>query len=736
MLRAMPTVNQGTAAMAGQEPLAGAGAGPSAGAGSSAGAEDEDTAAALATAGRDYGSTLWEPGPQVTASAKITGYANWLEAERGVSLRGYEELWQWSVAEPGRFWGTIWDYFGVIGHRGAGPELSGGPMPDVQWFPEATLNYAQNALRTAQTDPDRTAVVFRSEGGRRGALTYGELDREVSRVRGMLRALGVAKGDRVAAYAPNAPEALIGLLATASLGAIWSSCSPDFGARSVIDRFAQIEPKVLLAVDGYVYGGKSYDRRAEVAGIAAALPGLEAVIMIDYLAAAGGELATGRAVGGERAAGGQAAELSDLPVRVQAWDATLESDPGPGGGANGPGFEEVSFDHPLWILYSSGTTGLPKPIVHGHGGIVLEHLKALAFHQDLGPDDVFFWYTTTGWMMWNYLVGGLLVGATVVAYDGSANHPGIDALWRLVAETGVSYAGTGAPYLLACMKSGQRPAAQFDLSRLRGIGSTGSPLPPEGFRWVYEEVAGAGSDLVLGSFSGGTDLCTGFVGPCPLLPVRTGVISGRCLGARVEAYDPAGQPLIGVVGELVITRPMPSMPVGFWNDPGGRRYAASYFAEYPGVWRHGDWIMMLEDGGCVIYGRSDATLNRGGVRMGTSEFYRVVEGLAEVADSLVIDTGRLGQDGRLILYVVLADGRELDADLDRRIRSQLRTQLSPRHVPDEIHQVPGIPRTLSGKKLEVPVRRILQGTPVSEAADPDALANPEVLGFFATREQR
>ncbi len=339
---------------------------------------------------------------------------------------------------------------------------------------------------------------------------------------------------------------------------------------------------------------------------------------------------------------------------VLNWDAL----PGDGTGADAVAgsaeFEELGFDHPLWILYSSGTTGLPKPIVHGHGGIVLEHLKALSFHQDLGPGDVFFWYTTTGWMMWNYLAGSLLVGATLVSYDGSATYPDTDALWRLVAETGVSYAGTGAPYLLACMKAGLRPAEQHDLSRLRGVGSTGSPLPPEGFRWVYGEVAGPGSDVILGSFSGGTDLCTGFVGPCPLLPVRAGVIAGRCLGALVEAFDPAGQPLVGAVGELVVTRPMPSMPVGFWNDPEGSRYAASYFAHYPGVWRHGDWIMMLPDGGCVIYGRSDATLNRGGVRMGTSEFYRVVEGLPEIADSLVIDTGQLGQDGRLLLYVVLA----------------------------------------------------------------------------------
>jgi acetoacetyl-CoA synthetase len=366
---------------------------------------------------------------------------------------------------------------------------------------------------------------------------------------------------------------------------------------------------------------------------------------------------------------------------------------------------------------------------------VLEHLKAMALHQDLGAGDVFFWYTTTGWMMWNYLAGGLLVGAAVVLYDGSATHPGTDALWRLAGQTGVTYFGTGAPYLLACKKAGLRPAGEHDLSRLRGVGSTGSPLPPEGFRWVYDAVATGGEggkkDLILGSYSGGTDLCTGFVGPCPLLPVRAGVISGRCLGALVEAYDAAGQPVTGEVGELVITRPMPSMPVGFWNDPGGERYRASYFADYPGVWRHGDWIEFLPDGGCVIYGRSDATLNRGGVRMGTSEFYRIVEALPEIADSLVIDTGKLGQEGRLILYVVPAEGYQLDDDLVGRIRSALRSGLSPRHVPDEIHQVPGIPRTLSGKKLEVPVRKILLGTPVADAADPDALANPEVLPAFA-----
>jgi acetoacetyl-CoA synthetase len=469
----------------------------------------------------------------------------------------------------------------------------------------------------------------------------------------------------------------------------------------VIDRFAQITPKVLLATGRYRYGGKEFDRRPSVEAIAAALPGLAAVVMV----------------------GGEAEATPAIP-----GVATVAFDDLPGSPGEAPEYTDVPFGHPLWVLYSSGTTGLPKAIVHSHGGIVLEHLKALCLQQDLGAGDVFFWYTTTGWMMWNYLAGGLLAGAAIVAYDGSATHPGTDALWRMAAATGVTYFGTGAPYLMTCAKAGLSPGRELDLAALRGIGSTGSPLPPEGFRWVYEQV---GTGLQLGSFSGGTDLCTGFVGPSPLLPVRAGIIAGPCLGARVEAYDAAGRPVTGEVGELVITGPMPSMPTGFWNDPGGERYRASYFDAYPGVWRHGDWIMMLPDGGCVIFGRSDATLNRGGVRMGTSEFYRVVERLPEIADSLVVDTGQLGADGRLILYVVLAPGHELDDGLITRLKAGLRTELSPRHVPDEIHQVPGVPRTLSGKKLEVPVRRILLGTPVAEAADPDALANPEVLALFA-----
>ncbi len=634
-----------------------------------------------------YGQTLWEPDTKTIKNARITRYMAWLRGKHGLRFDGYEPLWHWSVTEPAAFWSTIWDYFEVLGDRTGAAVLTGDTMPDVRWFEGATLNYARNALRTAWTDPDRTAIVFSSERPVAGRLSYRQLAQQVARVARGLRSLGVQRGDRVAALVPNVPEAVIGLLATASIGAIWSSCSPDFGARSVIDRFAQIEPKVLIACDGYVYNGREFSRAEMVREVAAALPGLAAVITIG----------------------------------TPSWE-----DLGSRGGLE-PEFEEVPFSHPLWVVYSSGTTGLPKPIMHGHGGIVLEHLKAQALHQDLKPGDVFTWYTTTGWMMWNYLAGGLLNGTTIMLYDGSASYPGPDRLWRLAAEHGVTYLGVGAPYLVASMKAGLHPGAEVDLSVLRAIGSTGSPLPPEAFGWVYDEVK---RDLLLGSFSGGTDLCTGFVGPCPLLPVRAGVISGRCLGARVEAYDEDGKPVTGEVGELVLTQPMPSMPVGFFSDPGDVRYRESYFGKYPGVWRHGDWIEVLPDGGCIIYGRSDATLNRGGVRTGTSEFYRVVEAFDEVSDSLVVDTGQLGRDGRLILYVVPAPGRELGEDLAGRLRAALRAQLSPRHVPDEIHQVPGIPRTLSGKKLEVPVRKILQGTDPAKAVDRNALANPEVLGYF------
>ncbi len=673
--------------------------------------DEGSTTVGSATAGEltepGYGDVLWTPDAAVTERARITAYRRWLASERGIDVDGYDALWRWSTSHPGDFWASIWDYFDVLGERGTGPVLAGGPMPDVRWFSGGCVNYARNALRAARTDPGRVALIYRAERAERGALTYGELAAEVARVAGGLRDLGVRTGDRVAGLLPNGPHAIIALLAAASIGAIWSSCSPDFGAASVIDRFAQIEPTVLIAVDGYSYGGKDYRRGDVVRQIAAELPGLAAVVMVG----GDGVLAPDRGSQGTQ----HRPQLLD-------WYALGEA------GHAEPDYEELPFDHPLWVLYSSGTTGLPKPIVHGHGGVILEHLKTLAFHQDLGPGDVFFWYTTTGWMMWNFLAGALLVGATLVTYDGSATFPGADALWQITQQEAVTYFGVGAPYLLACTKADLAPGRDLDLSALRGLGSTGAPLPPEGYHWVYEQVK---VDLILGSFSGGTDLCTGFVGPCPLLPVRSGVIAGRCLGAKVEAFDPAGHPVVGEVGELVITEPMPSMPVGFWNDPDRTRYAGSYYADFPGVWRHGDWIKILPDGGCVIYGRSDATLNRGGVRMGTSEFYRVVEAFPEVADSLVVDTGQLGREGRLVLYVTLAPGQELDDELTGRLRRALRAKLSPRHVPDEIHAVPGIPRTLSGKKLEVPVRKILQGTPAAAAADPDSLVNPDVLVHFS-----
>jgi acetoacetyl-CoA synthetase len=675
-----------------------------------------DAEAALAAQG--YGSVLWTPDEDTVGDARVSDYARWL-ANRGVRAAAegsYGPLWEWSVSQPDEFWDSVWEYFDVRGDRGDGPALAELSMPGARWFPGATLNYAENALRHADTAPDaahasgpdsdRLAIISCSEDGRRSELTYAQLSAEVARIAAGLRELGVRKGDRVVALLPNIAETVVALLATASIGAIWSSCSPDFGTRSVVDRFAQIDPKVLIAADGYSYNGKDFDRTATVGQIAAGLPTLEAVVSIDVLGTAS-----------------RTPPAVPPGVKLLGWTAF----PGTPDHTSTLEFERVPFDHPLWVVYSSGTTGLPKPIVHGHGGIVLEHLKALALGMDIRPGERFSWYTTTGWMMWNYLVGGLLAGATIVTYDGSATYPDTSRLWELAERERISYLGVGAPYLMACQKAGLRPGDRYDLSALRGIGSTGSPLSPEGFGWVYDAVK---KDVLLGSFSGGTDVCTGFVGPSPLLPVRSGIIAGRCLGADVRAFDDDGSPVTGQVGELVVTTPMPSMPVGFWHDEDGSRYRESYFADYPGVWRHGDWIEILPDGGCVIFGRSDATLNRGGVRMGTAEFYRVVEGFGEIADSLVIDTGRLGQEGALVLFVQLVEGATLDDDLVRRIKSALRAQLSPRHIPDEFRVVPGVPRTLSGKKLEIPVRKILLGTPVSDAADPSALANPEVLGSY------
>ncbi|MEV6372673.1 acetoacetate--CoA ligase [Micromonospora sp. WP24] len=650
------------------------------------------------------GDVLWTPPADVRERSRIGAYLRWLREHRGLDFADYDALWRWSVTDLDAFWRSIWDHFEVVAHTPPTATLTGRGMPGARWFPGATLNYAENVLRMpGRLDAD-PVVIAHGQTRPPVTLTAAELREQVRRVAAGLRRLGVVEGDRVAAYAPNIPETYVLLLAAASLGAIFTSCAPEFGTRSVTDRWQQIEPTVLVAVDGYRYGAKAVDRRAEVAAIRAALPSLRHTVGIGYL------------------------DPAAVPEGAISWSELAAPTDEP------LTFTPVAFDHPLYVLYSSGTTGLPKPIVHGHGGILLEHLKMLALHHDLGPADRFLWFTTTGWMMWNFLVSGPAVGAAIVLFDGNPGHPDLSALWRLAEETGTTYFGTSAPFLLACRKAGVVPKEVADLSALRGLGSTGAPLPVEGFTWVYETV---GDHLQLQSLSGGTDVCTGFVGGVPLLPVHAGEITCRALGAKVEARAADGSAVVDELGELVITEPMPSMPVGFWNDADGSRYREAYFDVYPGVWRHGDWITINSRGGCVITGRSDATLNRGGVRLGTAEFYSVVEGLAEVVDSVVVHLeDDEGGAGELLLFVVLADGLELDDELRKKIARELRTALSPRHVPDEIHQVRAVPRTLSAKKLEVPVKKILTGTPVDRAAATGALANPESLTAFAQLAQR
>jgi acetoacetyl-CoA synthetase len=594
-------------------------------------------------------------------------------------------------------------------------------------------------------DVDQPALISRTEDGPLRTVTFTELRQQVAAAAAGLRRVGVRKGDRVAAYLPNTPETVVAMLATTSIGAIWSSCAPEFGTSSVIDRFAQIEPRVLIATTAYRYNGRMHDRSEQLATIRSHLPGLETTVLVPPAGAAhdaglGPPSATAAPAainspdGSSATDSGHPADSTARPTGhptahrsastatattgtgTMSWDELVS--------ATGPlTFEQVGFDHPLWVLYSSGTTGLPKPIVPGPGGILLEHLKHISLHIDAREGDRLFWFTTTGWMMWNFVVGGLLVGATVLLYDGSPSWPDLGVVWRFAAETGMTHLGTSAAYIGACMKAGIHPAREHDLSKLRGLGSTGSPLSPEGFEWLRDRV---GAEIPVGSMSGGTDVCTAFVGACPVLPVYAGEIQCRSLGAKVESYDPDGNPLVGEVGELVLTEPLPSMPVMFWNDPDGERLRDSYFDVYPGVWRHGDWIRITKRGGCVIYGRSDSTLNRGGVRMGTAEFYRVVERFDDVADSLVVDVD--GPEGaRLLLFVVCRENVELDGGLRDRLRAAIRSELSPRHVPDEIQSITGVPRTLSGKKLEVPVKRILAGVPRSKAVSEGALANPEAL---------
>jgi acetoacetyl-CoA synthetase len=666
------------------------------------------------------GEVLWAPPDDVSTATSAGRFA------QRHGHPSYGDLWAWSVEDLEGFWSAVVEDRDVVWHERPERVLAGGDrtMPGARWFPGATLSYAEHALRHWRAHPDEVAVVARSQSRPGEELTGAQLVDAVARCATGLRRLGVGPGDRVAAYAPNIPETLVAFLAAASLGAVWVSCAPEFGTRSVIDRLAQLDPVVLLAVDGYRYGTKAIDRRSEVATVRAALGSLRHIVAIPYLTSTPSpRCAEDRAQG---AAAPEGAGSGGMGFEgAVSWGELLDGEPDP------LTFEAVPFDHPLYVLFSSGTTGLPKPIVHGHGGITLEHLKVLALHQDLGPGDRFCWFSTTGWMMWNYLVSGLLVGATVVLFDGDPGHPDLGALWDLAEETGTTVFGASAPFLMACRKADLRPAR----GALRWVGSTGAPLPAAGFRWVHERLG-----VPVSSISGGTDVCTAFVGSSPLVPVRAGEISCRLLGCAVEAYDPSGRPVpAGTTGELVITAPMPSMPVGFWGDDDGRRYRAAYFEHFPGVWRHGDWVTFTEDGACTITGRSDATLNRGGVRLGTSDFYAVVDALPEVVDSLVVHLDEEDPDGtgmgELVLFVSLVDGAELDDDLRRRIAGALRTELSPRHVPDRIEAAPAIPRTLSGKKLEVPVKRILTGTPADEAASRGSLTDPDALGWFESRRR-
>jgi acetoacetyl-CoA synthetase len=691
------------------------------------------------------GEVLWEPSAERRSRSNISSYLDRMVGSGGLTSAGYETALAWSVSDLDGFWASIGEWAGVrwatppavyFDREAVGPSVGAGPVASGTWCPGGLLNYADCLLRPRSGSGARTAartagatgevaVVARSQTRAPQEMMRAELQRLVAAASdGLLRA-GLRRGDRVAAYLPNIPEAIVAFLAAAGIGATWTSCAPEMGVRGVLDRLSQVEPTVLIAVDGYRYGTRDVERGAEVREISAGLPSVGRTVIVPYLSAS-----------------------PPMEPGWWSWDQLVAGDGGvplPAGGAGA--MVPVPFDHPLYVLFSSGTTGKPKPIVHGHGSMLFEHAKALSLHLDLGPGDRFFWYTTTGWMMWNFLVSGLAVGATVVLFDGDPAWPRPGALWDVMADTGTTFAGMGAGYLVAGDKAGLIPARMADLSALRGVGSTGSPLPASAARWVYRAVGG---DLALASISGGTDVCTAVVGWSPLHPVWAGEISCRCLGAAVEVFDDAGRAVVGEEGELVLTAPMPSMPVRFWGDADGRRYRESYFSRFPGVWAHGDRMTLTDRGSCVITGRSDGTLNRGGVRMGTAEFYAVVEELPEVADSLVVHVeDTQGGPGLLWLFVVPAAGHEpvaghdtaaegtgdhaaggLGPGLEARIREALRLGLSPRHVPDRIVAVDGVPRTLSGKKLEVPVKRILAGAALERALSVDAVANPEVLDSY------
>ncbi|KJY24951.1 acetoacetate--CoA ligase [Streptomyces katrae] len=641
---------------------------------------------------------LWSPGPDRIAAARVTAFQAWAAERFGAPAEGgYPALHRWSVDELDTFWQAVAEWFDVRFTTPWESVLADRSMPGARWFTGSTLNYAEHALRAAE-DPARAqdpALLHVDEAHEPTPVTWAELRRQVGSLAAELRALGVRPGDRVSGYLPNIPEAVVALLATAAVGGVWTSCAPDFGARSVLDRFEQVEPVVLFTIDGYRYGGKQHDRRETVAELREGLPSLRAVVHIPLLG-------------------------TPAPEGTRPWSELTSGD-------TEPVFEPVPFDHPLWILYSSGTTGAPKAIVQSQGGILLEHLKQLGLHCDLGPEDRFFWYTSTGWMMWNFLVSGLLTGTTVVLYDGSPGFPDTGAQWRIAERTRATLYGTSAAYVMACKKAEVHPSRDFDLSAVKCVATTGSPLPPDGFRWLHDEVA---EDLWIASVSGGTDVCSCFAGAVPTLPVHIGELQAACLGTDLQSWDPAGKPLTGEVGELVVTAPMPSMPIHFWNDADGSRYRDSYFEMFPGVWRHGDWITITDRGSVVIHGRSDSTLNRQGVRMGSADIYEAVERLPEIKESLVIGLEEPNGGYWMPLFVHLAPGAVLDEDLRKKIAATIREQLSPRHVPDEVIEVPAIPHTLTGKRIEVPVKRLLQGTPPAKAVNPGSVDNPGLLAFY------
>lgn len=643
---------------------------------------------------------LWAPRPDQIKPTRLTAYMEWLSANKGLTFASYDTLWQWSVDELEPFWQSIWDYFDVQADGSCQPVLGDSTMPGAQWFPNARLNYAEHVFRCASDA--RPALLARSEDTGTHEVSWAELKRDTASVAAHLRGLGVGPGDRVASYMPNRPETVVAFLACASIGAIWSSCAPDMGATVVLDRLRQIEPKVLLAVDSYSYNGKTHDRRGLVDELLLALPTVRHVIHVS------GPIC--------RAASHKPPAWRDR----QSWFEALAHEAE-------LSYERLPFDHPLWIVYSSGTTGLPKAIVHSQGGIVLTHLKTMALQHDLRTADRLLFLGGTGWIVWNLQLGALLTGASIVLYDGNPAWPDTSSLWRFIDEHKVTLFGCGAAYLINCMKEGLRPCDLAPMANLRAINATGSPLPIDAYRWVYDAVK---PDLWLASISGGTDIASGFVACAPILPVTAGEIQCRELGVAAYAFNDDGQPVVDEVGELVVTKPMPSMPIYFWGDAQNKRYLESYFEMYPGIWRHGDWIRFTARGTSVIYGRSDSTINRYGIRMGTAEIYRVVEELPEIRDSLVVDLEYLGRPSFLPLFVVLAPGEVLDAKLKARIVDQIRTKASARHVPNEIYQVDEIPRTLTGKKMEVPVRKLLLGASPEKVVSADAMANPKSIGFF------